>query len=227
MKRTIIQPFSITLLLFLLCLPTLAQTSSNPSDENQFWSETQVYLPLNEKTDLVFIGVIRAGGNFSGFYRPIDERGGGAIAFKLNKYLTLMPTYLYIAQQPTPTRKNAEHRLIMNVTGKFSLGKFNFTDRNLIERRVRHSLSDFVMYRNRLQIDHPVKLGSLNFRIYVADEAWYSTMADAWVRNRISGGVFKQFTRRFYAEFFYLRQNDGRARPGDVHALGTLFKVTL
>lgn len=228
MIRTILR--SSALLACLFSLPTTGFSQAkgdNPTEESQFWNEVQIYLRINSQTDLVLLGVLRMGANFSGFLRPIDERAGGGIAFKVNKHLTFMPTYIYISQQPTPFRKNTEHRLIANVTGKFSAGQFNFTDRNLIERRVRHSLSDFVMYRNRLQIDHPVRVGEQSFRIYIADEAWYSSLADSWIRNRISIGMFKQFTSHFYAELFYLRQNDGRARPGDVQAIGTLFKITL
>jgi len=59
----------------------------------------------------------------------------------------------------------------------------------------------------------------------VADEVWYDSLQNAWTRNRVSAGVIKQFSRRFTAEFFYLRQNDGRARPGDAHVIGTLFKL--
>lgn len=227
MKLKFCSFFFATLLFGLATISTQAQTNNQPQDENQSWNEVQLIAPLNKKTDLIFIGVFRGGGNFSGFMRPVDERGGGGIAFKLNKYLTIMPTYLYVAQQPTPTRKNFEHRLILNITGKVSLGKFTFTDRNLIERRVRHSLNDFVMYRNRLQIDHPVKLGSLTFKAYIADEAFYSSLQKAWIRNRIAFGVFKQITPRFYGEVFYVRQNDGLARPGDVHAIGTLFKINM
>lgn len=231
-RRYFSRYFRLMILVIASCLffadPVAAQTSAaNPQDETQFWNETQVLIPLNKKTDLFLVGVLRAGANNSDFLRPIDERGGVGIAFKLSKYLTVMPTYIYVAQQPTPVRKNFEHRLILNVTPKFALGKFTFTDRNLVEFRVRHSLSDFVMYRNRLQIDYPVKIGEFGFKVFVADEAWYSTQVDAWVRNRISGGIIKQFTPHFGAEFFYLRQNDGRARPGDAHVIGTLFRFTL
>lgn len=120
----------------------------------------------------------------------------------------------------------------MNVTGKVNLGKFLFTDRNLIERRVRHDSRDFTVYRNRLQIDRPAKIGSFSFKPFIADEVWYSTQTAAggrlgWFRNRISAGIIKQFSERFNAEFFYLRQQDGILRPGDVHAVGTLFRVYL
>ncbi|MFN0107658.1 MAG: DUF2490 domain-containing protein [Blastocatellia bacterium] len=209
-------------------LSTMAQTPA-PQDDNQFWNEIQIIKALDKKHDLIVIGVLRFGQNLN---RPVDERIGAGLAFKPNKYLTFMPTYLYVDQQPFPGRRISEHRLVMNVTGKFNLGKLLFTDRNLIERRARHDSRDFTVYRNRLQIDHPAKIGSFSFKPFVADEVWYSTQTVntknlGWFRNRISAGIIKQFGPRFNAEFFYLRQNDGLVRPGDVHAVGALFRVFL
>jgi Protein of unknown function (DUF2490) len=218
-------PFWAILISTSIC--AFAQTSPPPRDDNQSWNEVQIYAPISKKVDFVLLGVLRVGRNFN---RPVDERIGGAFAFKLNKYLTLMPTYLYIAQQPFAGRKVIEHRLVMNVTGKFALGKFTFTDRNLIERRVRHSTRDFTVYRNRLQIDYPVKIGRFAFKPYVADEVWYDSSQNAqggWTRNRIGGGIIKQMGEKSNFEIFYLRQHDGRARPGNVHAIGTLFRIYL
>lgn len=198
-------------------------------DDTQFWNETQLIKSLDAKHDLIVIGVLRIGRDIE---RPVDERIGAGLAFKLNKYLTVMPTYVYVDQQPYEGLRIREHRLVMNVTGKAKLGEWTFTDRNLIERRVRHDSRDFTVYRNRLQIDHPAKLGGFSFKPFVADEIWHSTQTVqgrnlGWFRNRISAGIIKQFTPRFSAEFFYLRQNDGVSRPADVHAVGTLFRVFL
>ena len=219
---------------FLWCLigllaPALSVRAQNPPphDDHQFWHETQFIKPLTKTKDLVILGVLRTGRDFA---RPVDERIGAAIAFKLNRYLTLQPTYLYVDQQPFAGRRISEHRLIINVTAKAKLGDFTFTDRNLVERRVRHASRDFTVYRNRLQIDHPAHLGTFKFKPFVADEIWYSTQTGSakrlgWFRNRISAGVIKQFNERFTAEFFYLYQHDGVSRPGNVHALGTLLRV--
>jgi hypothetical protein len=208
-----------------LCAPARAsaQTVTDaPREDTQFWNETQIIIPMRERVDMMVFGVLRMGRDLA---RPVDERGGVGFAFKTNKFLTIIPTWLYVAQQPTATNKNIEHRLIFNATFKFPLGKFAFTDRNLIERRLRNGRDDFTMYRNRLQIDHPARLGSFKFRVFVADEVWYDSLQNAWTRNRVSAGIIKQFSPRFTAEFFYLRQNDGRARPGNAHVIGTLFKL--
>ena len=70
-------------------------------------------------------------------------------------------------------------------------------------------------------------IGEFKFKPFVADEVWYVGDASAWTRNRLSVGVIKEFNSRFTAELFYLRQNDGRARPGNLNVIGTLLRVKL
>jgi hypothetical protein len=222
MRRAFIVTFALVLNLCADATSSAQTVAADAREDLQFWNETQVIMQTNERIDLMLFGVLRMGRDLA---RPVDERGGAGVAFKTNKFLTIIPTWFYIAQQPTATSKNVEHRLVFNATFKFPLGKFAFTDRNLVERRLRNGRDDFTMYRNRLQIDHPASLGSFKFRVFVADEVWYDSLQNAWTRNRASAGVIKQFSERFIAEFFYLRQNDGRARPGDVHVIGTLFRL--
>jgi len=222
MRRAFIVTFAIVLNLCVAATSSAQTVAADAREDLQFWNETQVIMRTNERIDLMLFGVLRMGRDLA---RPVDERGGAGVAFKTNKFLTIIPTWLYIAQQPTATSKNTEHRLVFNATFKFPLGKFAFTDRNLVERRLRNGRDDFTMYRNRLQIDHPASLGSFKFRVFVADEVWYDSLQNAWTRNRASAGIIKQLSARFTAEFFYLRQNDGRARPGDAHVIGSLFRL--
>lgn len=215
--------------ILLMSEPGQAQTAAPPREDHQFWNETQLVKRLTEKQDLVIIGVVRLGRDW---HRPVDERIGSGVAFKVNPHLTIMPTYIFVSYQPFPGRLINEHRLVMNVTGKFALGQFTFTDRNLFEGRVRHGNPDFFVYRNRLMIDHPARIGSFTFKPFVADEIWYSTQPlprghFGWFRNRISAGILKQFTKHFYAEIFYLHQNDGLSRPGNLNVIGTFFRYTL
>jgi hypothetical protein len=221
--------WAILLLLSSCFAHTQAQTQLPPREDRQLWTETQIIKPLKDDKDLIIIGVLRFGREVR---RPVDERIGGGVAFKLNKYLTLMPTYLYVDQQPFEGRRISEHRLILNLTGKIGLGKFTFTNRNLLERRVRRGTPDFTVYRNRLQIDHPVRIGTFQFKPFLAGEVWHSTQSamqvrQGWFRTRISSGIIKQFSKRFSGEFFYLYQRDSISLPGNIHAIGTLFRVYL
>ncbi len=210
-------------LCFVVVVSARAQTPP-PREDTQFWNETQLIAPINKKLDAIMLGVLRIGRDLE---RPVDERIGGGVALKPNKYFTFFPHYLYVAQQPFAGRKISEHRLNLEGTFRIFPGRFTITDRNRLERRVRNSSRDFWVYRNRLQIDHPVQIGEFKFKPFVADEVWYVGDARAWTRNRFSVGVIKEFNSRFTAELFYLRQNDGRARPGNLHVVGTLLKVKL
>jgi hypothetical protein len=214
--------------LILCSIPARGQNPP-PREDRQFWSEAQLIKPLTKDKDLIVIGVLRLGRDFQ---FPVDQRIGAAVAFKLKPYLSLTPTYLYVDQRPFEGSHVREHRLVINLTGRLKAGQFNFTDRNLLERRVRHQSRDFTVYRNRLQIDHPARLGSFKFSPFLADEVFYSTQTGSsgrlgWSRNRVSAGIIKQFNELINAEFFYVYQHDGRARPGNIHAVGALFRFRL
>jgi len=58
---------------------TYAQTVSPPRDDNQIWTEYQLAVPFDHKTDLVAIGVLRFGRDVSRPFMSGSEqefRGG-------------------------------------------------------------------------------------------------------------------------------------------------------
>lgn len=74
----------------------------------------QIAVPLNKRIDLIFAGEVRAGDHLSDF---VDERAGIGVSINAGKYLTLAPSYLYIAmQQPVTRRESYESRLNFAVT---------------------------------------------------------------------------------------------------------------
>jgi hypothetical protein len=50
----------------------------------------------------------------------------------------------------------------------------------------------------------------------------YDSAYNAWARNRFLAGFRKQINKQCSADFYYMRQNDGRARalPGDFNVIG-------
>ncbi len=155
-NRDMTRRISLTFLMLLVLLAGRAAQAQSPPPraDHQFWSELQLTKPINKKQDIVIFGVVRLGQNRA---RPVDERAGLGYAFKVSPHLTIMPTYLHVEYQPYPGKIIHEERLILKATLKGNLGKFLFTDRNLYERRLRPGTADFNVYRNRLQIDHPVQ----------------------------------------------------------------------
>ncbi len=198
-----------------------AQTQPAPQDDTQIWPEVQITVPLKKSIDLIASGQLRIGRNVSDF---VDERGGMSLAFKINKYLTLTPGYMHIATQPTANRKAFETRLNFAATVQVPLRRFTFTDRNLFERRFRDPVN-LTRYRNRLQVSHPLKINGSDFTVYLADEVFYDFGADAWVRNRAAAGITKRVNKNLTLDFYYMRQNDGRGRPGDINIIGSVFRL--
>ena len=207
------------------CLTLSAQsTKPPPRGDTEIWTETQVAMPINKQVSIVLLGVIRFGRNVS---RPVNERIGAGVSFKAGKYLTLFPFYLRVASQPTPTNHSTEDRITLEAALKFPAGRFTIGDRNRVEFHIHHPAPNFIQYRNRIQLEHPVKLGKVEVSGYVADEVFYDSIAKAWIRNRIFVGASRKITQHFTLDLYYVRQNDGHSRPGDINALGTTFKFHL
>jgi hypothetical protein len=40
-------------------------------------------------------------------------------------------------------------------------------------------------------------------------------------------GASREFNKHLTLELYYMRQNDGRARPGDLHIIGSLWRIKL
>lgn len=159
--------------------------------------------------------------------RLVDERVGLGVAFILNKHVAIQPRYFFVARQPFTGGTNYEHRLILETIFRIFPGRFTLTDRPRIERRFRLSREDAWIFRNRFQVEYPVRIVGREFRPFVSNEVYYDTGAHAWTRHRFFIGVIKALDKRVTGEFFYLRQNDGRSRPGDLHVIGTLLRIKL
>lgn len=198
--------------------------ASVPRRDTQIWNDLQIAVPVSDRVDLNLLGTLRLGQHVT---RPVDERAGAGLTLRVDKYLTLAPNYLYLSTQPAPGRKSYEHRLTIPATVRFTIGKFTFSDRNQFERRIRHPQVDATRYRNRLQIEYPVKLGGLKLQLFAFDEVFYDWSVHDWVRNRFALGASRRFNRHFTLDLYYLRQNDGRTNPGDLYVLGAVYRIRL
>ncbi len=223
------QLFAVVLLcLFSNVAPAHAQTP--PTDDDQEWNEVQITKPLTKTRDLLLTGQFRLGREFT---HPVEEQLAAALAFKLNSYLTLTPGYAYVSQQPYAGRLVNQHRLVFVATAKFIWRDFTFTSRHQLERRLVVANADSTVYRPRLMLDHPARIGAFKFKPFIWNEFRYSSLKQAsgarlgWFRNRFALGFNKQFKPSLAMDFFYLRQSDDISRPGNIHAGGVSLRIFL
>ncbi len=214
---------------FAFCCASVAAAQNAPvapQDDTQNWNEQVVSVPLAERINLLVTGQLRIGDRLRDF---TDEFAGAGLSFAAGKYLSLTPAYSYVAsQQPVTRRRRYEHRLFFTATIRLPpLKRITISDRNQIERRRFTSLPDTTRYRNRLQIERPFDIKGFDARLFLSNEVFYDSGARAWSRNRFAVGGSRDLNKRATLDLFYLRQSDGRSRPGDIHVIGTAFRLRL
>jgi hypothetical protein len=151
-----------------------------------------------------------------------EDRLAFTATFKPTRYVTLAPSYLYIKRNFSIGQSDLEKRPSLAVTFTLPQPHFTLSDRNLVERRLRQPQGNSTRYRNLLQLQYPVAVRGTRLTLLASDEVSYDSAFKAWVRNRFLAGIRKQINKQCTADFYYLRQNDGRARalPGDFNVIG-------
>lgn len=217
---------SVLLLITVLLIGAAVARAQSRVPENDFqgWNDVQVTVPINKQAEFVLLGTIRLGGNLTSF---VDERWGVRVNYLAQKYVTLQGLYFHRDARPPNGRHEREERIAFGANFRVPLGKFNLNSRNWFERRWRNPQVDAWRYRNRVQLDHPFKINKTKFSGFVSDEFFYDWSVRDWVRNRAAIGVSHTFNKHFTLELYYLRQNDGRSRPGDIHVIGTTWRLRL
>lgn len=218
------------------CLSSaFSQTSEIDNLDNQLWHETQLNFPLVKKKDdsgetidklsLLINGNLRAGRNIRAL---VEERIGFGFDYKHNKYVSLTPSYLYIAQQPASGGKQYESRLRFAVNIENSWKRFSVDDRNLVEYRFRNNSADSVRYRNRFRFFYPiVKNKKALFVPFAANEVFYDFQAGNFSRNELSVGLSRKISSNVTSDFFYLWQTNKSGSPKQLNVFGVNLKIKI
>jgi hypothetical protein len=151
-----------------------------------------------------------------------EDRVALTATFKASKYVTLTPSFLYINRNFSVGQSDLEKRPSMAVTFTLPRPRFTLSDRNMVERRYRQPQGNSTRYRNLLQLQYPLVVWGRKVTLLASDEVTYDSAYNAWARNRFLAGFRKQINKQCSADFYYMRQNDGRARalPGDFNVIG-------
>jgi Protein of unknown function (DUF2490) len=212
--------------LFIICLAVFSANAQTPSlvpqDDVESWNDVQLTVPLSAKIDFWNSVSIRFGKNIS---RLQDARYGIGFIFHPNKHWSFQPFYLSIKARDSRGRFRHENRLSFRATYKFPFKKVGLTHRSLYEYRSR-TTGNVWQYRPSITVDKEIKFIP-KAKIYVTEEVFYFSNLKKFARNRFTVGISKTLTKKLTLDIFYTRQNDGFARPGDIHAIGASWKIKL
>jgi Protein of unknown function (DUF2490) len=181
--------------------------------------ETRTYIDaahsLSKNTDFLLGGglhISRDQGHI--VYRRLST----GFAFHWRRFLTAEPYYQYSYSDEAGNTFQTENRLAFATTVGAPLKHWELSDRNLGERRFIVNKQEW-RYRNRLEFRHPVSIERRQLSVFVWDEVSYSSRAGRWYRNRLALGASRKLTRRVSIEAYYLHQNDGFSRPGNLDGI--------
>jgi len=196
-----------------------AQTAD--ADDNQSWNDLQITVPVNKQFDFTLTGTLRFGKNIT---RLNDRRVAVGLVYKPNKNWSFQPFYSNIVARNASGRFLLEHRLNFRVTYRFPIKNFGLSHRSWVERRLREPRNSW-RYRPSLTVEKDIGKFISGAKIFATEEIFYDSILKKFSRNRFSVGVTKTLTKSLSLDVFYLRQNDGFSRPGDLNVIGTNWKV--
>jgi hypothetical protein len=214
--------FLIWVLITLSVLFTDAQTLADEAD-NQFWSDVQLTVPMTKEFDFYLAGTFRFGKNVT---RSNDSRLAVGFIYKPTKSLSFQPFYWNIEMRNARGRFRTEHRLNLRANYRFPFKKFGLSHRSWFEYRLRSPRNSW-RYRPSLTFEKDIPKIIPKSRLFVTEEVFYDSLLKKFSRNRFSVGINRTLTKQLSLDVFYLRQNDGFSRPGDLNVLGTSFRIRL
>ncbi len=216
----------------IFAIPVFSQMDENSDIVG--WSDVTFIVPLKKKEEngkkvdlwtVNFAGTLRMGRNLK---RPIDERGAFTINYRINKNFTAGTGYLYRRFRPTEAHRQYEHRLMFFLQAEKKWTNVTFRNRSLTTYLIKHARPDTVVYRNRAQLNFPIMKNKKEVVTpFIADEPFYDFREKKWFRNDFFVGISKQFTPKFGADFFYVRQGFNIGALRQTNGVGVSFRYRL
>ena len=207
-----------------LAFVTFSKAQELQDEEDlQLWSDLQVTIPLNKQID--FYGAItgRFGKDVS---RLNDLRFAAGINWRVTKSLSIMPFYWNIHMRNALSQFRTEHRWNVRATYRFPIKQFGLIHRSTYEYRDRAVNS--WRYRAGLAIEKELPKDWIKgAKFLVGDEIFYDSLLDRFSRNRFTIGINKTISKALSLDIYYMRQNDGVSRPGDLHVIGTTWRLKI
>lgn len=191
-------------------------------DDIQSWNDVQLTVPMTKQFDFWTSVTMRFGKNIT---RLNDGRYAIGFIYKPDKSWTVQPFYWYINARNSRGQFRNENRLNLRIGYRFPIKSLGLSHRSTFEYRIRNTGNSW-RYRPSLTFekDLPKKF---NGKFYLTEEVFYDSALDKFSRNRFTVGVTKNISKKLSVDLYFMRQNDGNSRPGDLSVVGTSWKIKL
>lgn len=213
--------------------PTIRpQNTGTEASEFNIWTDTSVTFPLIRETDgagkefdrlsLTIFGTLRLGRKDR--LRPVDERIGAGLNYRINNNVSLATDVFYRDAQPVAGRRGQETRIRFAAVLEKKWSGFSLNNRQQIEFRQRISRRDDVRYKPRVRLNIPINREKKEIITpFFSTEPYYNMTTGKWTRNEIFVGFGKKISRRIGTDLYYLNVRDAD-QPRRVQGIGIACK---
>ena len=140
------------------------------------------------------------------------------VPIRTTRFLTITPSYLYYEVPPSGldiasqrpvgfTDTFEENQFRIDATLKFSVRRFEISERNMYVRRFRPT-NDINRYRQRIGIAHPLRVNGQIWKPFATYEAFYERSNGGWNRDRVMAGVTVPLVKRVAFQPSYIWENN-------------------
>ncbi len=142
------------------------------------------------------------------------------VVFRIKRYFDFELNYKY-KRKKTGKEWSEEHRVELIPTINWKLEEYKLNIKNRFEYRSVEGQNKW-MWREKLKIKRPIKIGVFEFTTFVSEEIFYDFKVNEFNQNRVATGLSKMITKNSWIVLYYMRKNNKRdgAWPG-VNILGT------
>jgi uncharacterized protein DUF2490 len=207
---------TVAVLAFATLLPR-ATHASDPREETELWNELKITAKWTDRVDLIAVGALRFEDNFSVLNRRSLQLG---LNLRPMPWLTFTPSYQYIAHDPAEDVRTHEHRPGLLTAVRIPIERAEVTLSTGIEYRIREAKENSWRVRPKVKVKYPLGPDRWTLSGYVAEEPFYDSSANEFVRNRFFIGVEKKLGTIWSADLYYCRQHDLLGRDPDLDIIG-------
>lgn len=206
-----------------LCVAQETEVPAGSHDRGYIFAPTgyvEMIAPLQDRVGLRLLGF------YAGDLKAPGEQLD--VPIRITKSFTITPSYLHlqvpasglntvVAHQPAHfAHEYEENQFRIDGTFKFSVHKFEISDRNMYVRRFRPT-DELNRYRNRITVSHPLAVANHTVKPFASYEAYYERKNGGWNRNRVWGGVTVPLNKYLAFQPSYIYETTQQLK--DVHYL--------
>jgi hypothetical protein len=205
--------------------------NAQDSTDVQVWNETTISIPVIksigtdgkkfDRLSAVISGTFRVGGDV---LQGGDARITLGFDYRINKFLTIQPTYVYRAEKTSGRHRTFESRYRFAVGLQHDWKNVKLRHRSMIDHRELYSRpSDQTFYRSRFQVLFPTK----SIEPYLMDEVFYQFDNKQITANRLFIGFNRKLSKNVSIDPFYLWQHNRSGSVKTIHAFGANLRIRI